>query len=122
MTDNELYEIYARWTGQLHWYLARIGQHLDVEYLPDTYTLKLYEGHAQPETFGGVPVLTRPSGELSATFKLLMPEDNPSAEDLEDMLRTICFAASRILGINIGTRNILDAPSGRYSQLDQPHG
>jgi hypothetical protein len=121
MTDKELYSIYARWTGQLHWYLAHIGQHLDVEYLPDDYTLKLYEGYAQGETspFGGVPILTRPSGELSATFKLLRPEDNPTTEDLEDMLRTICFAAARILNIDISPRSLLNAPERTNPRLNQ---
>jgi hypothetical protein len=120
MDDDELYKIYASWSGSIHWYLAKIEKHLDIEYVPDTYELKLYEGYAEPGTSsGGVPMMTRPYGELMVTMKLLQPEDNPTVEDLEELLRAICFSAARILNIEIKPRD-LERPQPKRELPDAP--
>lgn len=105
MTHEELYKLYSAWTGQLHWYLGRLGKHLDVQFHPGTYEMTLYEGQAIAPDFG-LPNLRRPFGELSVTLQMPRPEDNPTEEQLRNTLRDICFQAARILDIEIRPRDL----------------
>jgi hypothetical protein len=103
MTEQELYQIYSKWTGELHFFVLRnLGEHLDAEYFPGEYKFKVYSGWVEEyTTTSGIPGLSRPPGERSETIKLLRPEDDPSAEDLRQLFRTICLAAARVLEVSI---------------------
>lgn len=103
MTDRELYDVYSKWTGDLHFLMVKeLDQHLDCEYIPDRYEFKVYSGFAEEfSTSSGIPGLSRPPGERSETIKLLRPEDNPTKGDLDQLFKDICLAAARVLGISI---------------------
>jgi hypothetical protein len=108
MTDAQLYETYAAWTGQLHFYADKyLGRHIDAEYFPAIYEFRLYSGEAKEKElavwgFSTVPSMTRPLGEATVTIKLPRPEDNPTPEQLEEVFRGICMAAARVLAIDLG--------------------
>jgi hypothetical protein len=104
MTEQELYQIYSKWTGTLHyWVIRELDTHLDCEYFPASYEFKVYSGFAEEYTTNsGIPGLARPEGETSKTIKLLRPEDNPSEEQLRQLFRTICLAAARVLKVKVG--------------------
>lgn len=113
MTQKELYAIYAKWTGTLHFYCVReLDRHIDCEYLPDTYQFKLYSGFAE-ESYGTVPGLTRPPGERSETVKLYRPEDHPTYEQLDELFRQICLAAARVLRVQLGRKELRDQDSAQ---------
>jgi hypothetical protein len=112
--SNELYKIYADWTGQLHhWVQTKLGRHIDCEYFPDSYQFKLYSGSAEPTrtTFAfnedsilpisTVPNLARPSGEAAITVQLPKPEEDPTRADLDEAFRGLCLAAARLLEIDL---------------------
>ena len=103
MSAEELYEIYSKWTGALHfWTLHQLGEHLDCEYFPDSYQFKVYSGYVEEyTTLTGIPGLSRPEGERSETIQLLCPEDYPTEEDIRQLFRTICLAAARVLKVDI---------------------
>ena len=106
MRGTELYEIYAKWTGELHfWCLRELDRHIDAEFFPGEYQFKVYSGWAQEDRIGGigmtVPGLSRPDEERSETIQLLKPEDNPSEADLRALFKTICLAAARVLEVRI---------------------
>jgi hypothetical protein len=47
MTEKELYETYARWSGDLHFYCIKyLGSHLDCEFYPSTWRFGLFSGRA----------------------------------------------------------------------------
>jgi hypothetical protein len=108
MTAQELYKVYAAWTGQLHfWVDKHLHRHIDCEYFPNDYLFKLYSGHAQdaelmPWGFKTVPGFDRPPGEAKATITLPKPEDNPTQAQLDEVFRGICLAAASILEIDLG--------------------
>ena len=103
MTEAELYDIYSKWTGELHFFVIRnLGEHLDCEYFPSDYQFKVYSGWVEEYSTNAIPGLSRPPGERSETIQLLRPEDNPSQEDLRQLFRTICLAAARVLKLEIG--------------------
>lgn len=109
MTEAELYDLYAGWTGQLHFWMDKeLGRHLDVEFFPaPDWLIKLYSGHAEERLVGGwsnvtVPGLKRPSGEARAVIALPRPERQPTKTDLDNCFREICLMAARILEIDLG--------------------
>lgn len=104
MTDRELYDVYSKWTGELHfWCVRELDRHLDVEYIPQEYLFKVYSGWAEEySTTSGIPGLSRPLGERSETIALLRPRDNPSREELAELFKQICLAAARVLQLKIG--------------------
>lgn len=103
MTERDLYETYSRWTGELHFYAVReLGAHLDCEFFPDQYEFKVYSGFVEEYTTNsGIPGLARPPGERSETVKLLRPENNPTKADLDQLFRTICLAAARVMKVKV---------------------
>jgi hypothetical protein len=105
-TERELYDIYSKWTGELHFFAVRdLRSHLDCEYFPNDYQFKVYSGYAEEfTTSGGIPGLSRPQGECSETIRLLRPLDNPSQEDLDLLFKQICLAAARVLKIKVGRK------------------
>jgi hypothetical protein len=116
MTEQELYKVYAGWTGQLHyWMVKELGRHLDCEFIPSPeWLFKLYSGHAEERLVSGwggatVPALARPEGEAKAVVKLPKPEDGPSPAELDDTFRAICLTAARILEIDLGKPKLADA-------------
>jgi hypothetical protein len=119
MTEQELYKVYAQWSGQLHhWMVKELGRHLDVEFFPaPDWLMKLYSGHAQERLVGGwggatVPALRRPGEEARAVVRLPRPEDAPSPAQLDDTFREICLTAARVLEIDLGKPK-LEAPKKR---------
>jgi hypothetical protein len=125
MTDKELYETYAAWTGQLHFYADKyLGRHIDAEYFPAIYEFRLYSGQAKEKElqvwgFSTVPSMTRPLGEASVTIKLPRPEDDPTPEQLEQVFKGICLAAARILEIDLGKPK-LEAPASNNKKHALP--
>jgi hypothetical protein len=124
MTDKDLYELYAKWTGYLHvWCNNCLGRHIDAEYFPAIYEFRLYSGEAKEKElqvwgFSTVPAISRPLGEASVTINLPRPEDDPSAEQLEQVFRGICLAAARILEIDLGKPKLeASAPSNEKHSL-----
>ena len=103
MTSQELYQVYAGWTGRLHHWLGQRGRHLDCEYFPDSYEFRIYSGSARAEIsrFGTVN-LVRPDSERFLTLALPKPQDDPTQRDLDEAFRQICFAAARVLEIDLG--------------------
>lgn len=119
MTAEDLYKIYAAWTGQLHFYCVKeLGRHVDVEYFPNDYFFRIYSGHAEGSTFSFgygsassiIPSLMRPACERSEIVKVPRPEDSPSAETLEEAFRALCLAAARVLEVQTG-KAALPAPN-----------
>jgi hypothetical protein len=116
MTSQELYEVYAAWTGSLHfWTNKHLGRHIDCEFFPNDWLFKLYTGHAQdaelmPWGFSTVPALQRPPGEAKATITLPKPEDNPTQEQLDEVFRGICLAAASILEIDLDKPKLPEPP------------
>lgn len=104
MTKEELYDVYSRWTGELHFFAVRdLGAHLDCEYFPDQYEFKVYSGFVEEYTTNsGIPGLARPPGERFETIKLLRPEDNPGKRELDNLFKAICLAAARVLNVKVG--------------------
>jgi hypothetical protein len=122
MTDKELYETYAAWTGQLHFYADKfLGRHIDAEYFPAIYEFRIYSGQAKEKElqvwgFSTVPSMTRPLGEAQVTIKLPRPEDNPTTQQLEEVFKGICLAAARVLEIDLGKPK-LNRPNRGTPQL-----
>ena len=116
MTDKDLYETYAAWTGSLHFYADKyLRRHIDCEYFPAIYEFRLYSGEAKEKElqvwgFSTVPTMTRPLGEATVTINLPRPEDDPTPEQLEQVFKEICLAAARVLEIDLGKPK-LDAPN-----------
>lgn len=119
MTAEELYKVYAGWSGSLHYYVVKeLGRHIDCEYFPQQYEFAIYQGHAEDEEvkvigFGvgtTVPGLRRPYGERKEVIKLPRPEDEPTREDLDKVFVNLCLAAARVLRIDLGKPK-LDAPA-----------
>jgi hypothetical protein len=108
MTQEQLYKVYAAWSGQLHHYVIKeLGAHIDCEFFPGTWKFALYSGYAQDKPlnvwgFSTVPGLVRPVGEARELIQLPRPEDNPSQEELDNAFRGLCLAAARILEIDLG--------------------
>jgi hypothetical protein len=108
MTEKELYKTYANWTAELHaWTRVHLGRHVDVEFFPDTYKFAIYSGSARglmpdPANYSTVPNLVRPAGEAKVIIQLPKPKDDPTHAQLRDVFRDICFAAARVLEIDLG--------------------
>ena len=109
MTEEELYNEYAAWTGQLHhWMLKHGNRHLDVEFFPaPQWVIKLYTGHAEDTIMTGwfgttVPSFSRPEEETRAVIPLPRPEAEPTRAELDDTFRELCLSAARILDIDLG--------------------
>jgi hypothetical protein len=128
MTKEELYAIYYRWTGQLHNLVGtQLGEHVDVEYFPDDYLIKVYSGAAQDadiRMFHTVPGIVRPHGEKRETIKLPRPEDDPTMEDLNNTFRALCLAVAKVLGIKL-SQLTLDAgpdeePEKKHALPERP--
>jgi predicted RNA-binding Zn-ribbon protein involved in translation (DUF1610 family) len=103
MTTDQLYRIYASWTGRLHHWLGQRGRHVDCEYFPETYEFRIYSGRAEIDiSQSGLVSLVRPHSERFVTLVLPKPQDDPTQVDLDDAFRQICFAAARLLEINLG--------------------
>lgn len=104
MTAEELYKVYSQWTGQLHfWVERRLGRHIDCEYFPDSYQFAVYAGRAEMDiSQSGIMNLVRPRAEKSLTLDLPKPEDDPTQADLDRVFRQICFAAARVLELDLG--------------------
>jgi hypothetical protein len=119
MTDKELYDIYAGWTGSLHFWMEKhLGRHMDCEYFPAIYEMRLYSGHAHEKElavwgFSTVPTLTRPLGEARATIKLPRPEDDFTPQQLEQVFRDICLAAARLLEMDLGKPKLPEPKANR---------
>jgi hypothetical protein len=111
--EQELYTVYFRWTGQLHKLVGEhLGEHVDVEFFPDDYLIRVYSGAAQDaeiRMFHTVPGVTRPRGEARETVKLPRPEDNPTPQQIDDTFRQLCLAVARVLGISVSK---LGLPAG----------
>ena len=105
MTEQELYRVYYRWTGQLHQLVgSQLGEHVDVEFFPDDWRIRVYSGAAQDRPIGWLsttPGFTRPAGEALETILLPRPEDHPTPEQLDDAFRALCFAVARVLEIPV---------------------
>jgi hypothetical protein len=105
VTSQELYDIYASWTGQLHFYVVReLGRHVDVEFFPAQYVFRVYSGHV--EAVLGTVMMGRPEGERSETVRVPRPEDNPSLEDLSEAFAGLCRAAARVLELDLGGKRL----------------
>lgn len=105
---ERLYNIYARWSGQLHaWVLSQLGAHIDCEFIPNEWLFKIYSGEAQVSVSNsGVPSLGRPPGERCETVILLRPDELPSDDDLDYLFRTLCIAAARVLKIDLNRKKL----------------
>jgi hypothetical protein len=106
MTGDELYRTYYKWTAQLHRMVAdHLGEHVDVEYFPDDWVIKVYSGWAVEFPVGmpltTVPGYRRPDGEGTETIRLPRPEDNPTQGDLDNTFRKLCVAVAHVLGITL---------------------
>jgi hypothetical protein len=103
MNSEELYQTYAGWTARLHHWLGQRGRHVDCEYFPDTYEFRIYSGHAEIDiSQSGLVGLVRPHSERFLTIALPKPQDHPTQRVLDDAFRQICFAAARVLEIDLG--------------------
>lgn len=111
MTQAELYDIYSKWTGELHFYILReLDRHIDAEFFPDLYQFRIYSGFVEEYTTAtGIPGLARPQGERSETIELLQPGDNPTQEDLDLLFKFICLAAARVLKLKVGKKLLRDS-------------
>lgn len=110
MTEKELNQIYSGWTAQLNaWTRRELRRHIDCEYDPQTFTFRLYSGHAVIRQVGPghtVPALVRPPDERHEDFPLPRPETHPGALDLRMTFRQLCLAAARVLEIDLGKRKL----------------
>lgn len=108
MTSEELYKIYAGWTGSLHFYVVKhLGRHVDVQFFPDQYCFEIYSGHAEPiVSASGVPRLERPPGESSEIVRVPRPEQNASQAQLDEAFRALCLAAARVLEFDLGKERL----------------
>ena len=109
MTAEELDNVYAAWSGQLHHYVVKhLSRHVDVEYFHERYCFRIYSGYGQDPVFGfgvggggTVPNLSRPEGERSETIQVPTPADNPTQIDLDNAFRALCLAAARVLEVEL---------------------
>lgn len=109
MTSAQLYNIYAKWTGQLHAWLRTIGKDVDAEYFPDSYEFRIYSGRAEIDiSQSGLVSLVRPHSERVATLALPKPQDDPTQADLDEAFRQICLAAARVLDIELGKLQLIE--------------
>jgi Lar family restriction alleviation protein len=100
---EELYNVYASWSGRLHHWLGQLGRHVDCEFFPETYRFRIYTGRAEIDiSQSGLVGLVRPHSERFLTVNLPTPQDNPTQRDLEHAFRGICFAAARLLEVDLG--------------------
>jgi hypothetical protein len=112
MTAEDLYRIYAAWSGQLHYYCVKeLGRHVDVEFFPSDYFFQVYSGRGEDAQMTGwfgttVPALTRPPDEKSAKVPVPRPEANPSQADLDEAFRALCLAAARVLEADLGKERL----------------
>jgi hypothetical protein len=119
---DELYKVYAAWTGELHFYVVReLNRHVDCEFFPDSWKFAIYEGHVQDGYIGGygdlpvtVPGLHRPAGEAREVIQLPRPQDNPTKAQLDGVFRDLCLAAARVLAIDLGKPK-LAAPEKKHA-------
>jgi hypothetical protein len=118
MTETELYEIYAKWTGELHfWCVRELDRHIDVEFFPSAYEFKLYSGYAEEySTSSGIPGLQRPPGERTETVRLLRPEQSPTQKQLETLFKDICLAAARVLDVRVGRARLEDRKQDSWTE------
>jgi hypothetical protein len=114
MTAQELYITYYKWSGQLHTLVAeQLQEHVDVEFFPDDYLMKVYSGAAHEQdirAFQTVPGLVRPIGEAREIIRLPRPEDQPTKKDLDATFRALCLAVARVLGIRLSQLGLPDGP------------
>lgn len=116
MSGDELYQIYYRWTSQLHKLVGtHLKEHVDVQYFPDHWIMKVYSGDAQEDMMTGwlgttVPGFSRPHGEKSETIQLPRPEDDPTDEDLDATFRALCIAVAKVLGIQLSQLGLPEPP------------
>jgi hypothetical protein len=108
VTEQELYDEYAKWTGLLHfWMLKHGGRHIDVEFFPAPHwVIKLYSGRAEDTIMTGwygttVPSFSRPEEETRAVVNLPRPEAEPTRAELDETFREICLTAARVLEIDL---------------------
>lgn len=125
LTESELYEVYASWTGQLHFYCERVlGRHLDCEFFPSEHKFRLYSGRAQDAEIGGygplpstVPGFVRPEGELAFSLDLPRAEAKPTQTDLDVVFLDLCRAAARVLEIDLGKSRLPEKHASDESHL-----
>jgi hypothetical protein len=117
MTAGELYRLYSAWTGQIHFYCNKhLGRHLDCEYFPNEYEIRMYSGWPIADQAASVPKMIHIDGKVGMV-KLLTPAENPTAEDLEDLFRTLCYTAAQVLEIELFTpRALTDYDGGRLEE------
>lgn len=114
MTEDEakLWNTYGTWTAMLNrWTAVHLGRHIDVEFVPDQWVMRLYSGYAQARnmSFGiTVPGLERPPHEAAFTMKLPRFEDHPTQADLDEAFRQLCLGAARVLNIDLGKPKLPD--------------
>jgi hypothetical protein len=112
MSPEELYKVYASWTGSLHFYcIKHLGRHVDVEYFPSDYFFNLYSGRGEDAQMTGwfgttVPALVRPPDERRVRVDVPRPEANPSEADLQEAFRALCLAAARVLEADLGKERL----------------
>jgi hypothetical protein len=127
MTADDLYKIYAKWSGELHYYcIKHLGRHVDVEYFPSDYFFNVYSGRGQDAQMTGwfgttVPAMIRPLGERHARVAVPRPEANPSEAELQEAFRALCLAAARVLEADLGKERLpgSNAPKRRLKTSNE---
>jgi hypothetical protein len=125
MTSEQLYKVYAAWSGQLHFYVVKeLGAHVDCEFFPDTWKFGVYSGYAQDAELGGfgalpvtVPGLRRPARERKEVLQLPRPEDDPSPADLDKAFVDLCLAAARVLKLDLKKAQLPAPPEPKKHAL-----
>jgi hypothetical protein len=102
LNEQELYKVYATWSGQLHfWVLSQFHRHIDCEFLPFEYKFQIHDRPAEVHvSSSGIPHLARPEGR-SISIRLPRPEEDPSKAELDEIFRVICLAAARVMEIDV---------------------
>lgn len=126
MTEDEakLWNTYGTWTAMLNrWTAAKLGRHIDVEFDPTQWVIRLYSGYAQERNMSWgitVPGLQRPPHEAGFTLKLPRIEDHPTGEDLDEAFRQLCLGAARILGIKLGRALLTEGQADESDSAERP--
>jgi hypothetical protein len=102
-TAEELYTLYAGWTGKLHaWVRDYLSGRINCEYFPLEYKMALYPGDIREQPMGigcSVPSLIRPEG-ARIVLQLPTPDSDPTTKDLDKAFRALCTSAAWVLGIS----------------------
>jgi hypothetical protein len=122
MADQELYNIYASWSANLHaWVLTQLGRHVDAEFFPaPEWKFKIYSGQSGVSiSESGIMNLNRPEGEKSFTLALPRPEHHPTKAELDKTFRNLCLATAKLLEIELHAPK-LKGPASKHLALDEP--